>query len=89
MLIYLRNFCVRDFAFSAHAANAAMAKAERMIIEMQHQHQQQQQQQHFITAELQERLHHALHAAATGAWIAAAAASAADPHSQNSNVLRA
>jgi hypothetical protein len=49
---------------SAHAANAAMSKAERMIKEMQQQ--QQQQQQH--CSDLQQRVHHALEAAAAGWW---------------------
>lgn len=60
-----------------------MAKAERMIIEMQHQQQEQQQQhqdQHFIIAGLQERLNRALQAAATGQMFTgcSAAAAAAD-----------
>jgi hypothetical protein len=69
-LLLPTGLCFSDaLPVAAHAANAAMAKAERMIIEMQHQQQEQQQQhqdQHFIIAELQERLNRALHAAATG-----------------------
>jgi len=60
-LLLPTGLCFSDaLPVAAHAANAAMAKAERMIIEMQH------QDQHFIIAELQERLNRALHSASTG-----------------------
>jgi hypothetical protein len=51
---------------AAHAANAAMAKAERTIIEMQQQQQQQLMQQQQASQVLQERLQQALQATSTG-----------------------